>query len=182
MNKLNSNRHIAITSIAVIALVLTFNSPIHAQYSIENGLISAGGGITTGQGSIVSGTLGQPWCGSGMGTLQLCFSGFWYVTQNRANQVFVESNGVPKSFTLIGNYPNPFNPATTISFTIPEQSYVRLMVYSAAGQYVDTLLDGELGKGYHRVLWSPVKESAGVYLYTLQAGTNLLTGKMLFLK
>ena len=98
----------------------------------------------------------------------------------------VDNRHLPQDYALT-NYPNPFNPSTTISFRLPEAADVKLIVYDLRGYQVRTLVNRHLGAGAYRVLWQgrdsqerPV--ASGVYLYRLQAGDHLLTGKMLLLK
>jgi gluconolactonase len=75
----------------------------------------------------------------------------------------------PKTFELYGNYPNPFNPATTIYFQLPCESRVILNVYDIQGRKIDTLIDGILQTGYHDVQFYPRGTSSGIYLYRLTA-------------
>ncbi len=95
--------------------------------------------------------------------------------------------GLPTTFALHPNYPNPFNPSTTIMYDLPRSTYVRLAVYNILGQEVATLVDGVESAGNKQVVWSgrdsqnnPV--TSGVYLYRLTAGEFRGTGKMLLLK
>ena len=60
-----------------------------------------------------------------------------------------EEESAATSFELIGNFPNPFNPITTIRYRIGEPSQVKLRVYNAAGQFVNSLVNGQLGSGEH---------------------------------
>jgi hypothetical protein len=76
---------------------------------------------------------------------------------------------IPKSYELSNNYPNPFNPSTTVSFGLPSQSHVMVKVYSILGQEVATLLDGVQEAGYHNAVWngknsSGMQAASGVYL------------------
>jgi endoglucanase len=75
----------------------------------------------------------------------------------------------PSAFTLDGAYPNPFNPATTIRFGLPEASHVTLGVYDVLGREVARLVDGPLGPGYHDAPFDAGERSTGVYLYRLTA-------------
>lgn len=89
---------------------------------------------------------------------------------------------LPRQFALDTNYPNPFNPGTTISFTLPEGSRVRLEVFNILGQQVDLLIDEHLEAGVHSTVWDGSRVSSGFYLYRLQAGEFTATRKMLLLK
>ena len=75
----------------------------------------------------------------------------------------------PKAVTLRGNYPNPFNPQTTIGFTLPSASDVRLVVYDALGREVARLVEGELGAGLHEARFDGGSLASGLYLYRLVA-------------
>ena len=94
--------------------------------------------------------------------------------------------GLPRSFTLHQNFPNPFNPSTTIPFTIDIAGHVSLTVYNIMGQKVCTLLDEYLPIGSHTVVWHGLDRyghsvGAGLYLYRLQCGNRTDTQKMLLL-
>lgn len=84
-------------------------------------------------------------------------------------------NQTPEGYSLDSNYPNPFNPSTKISFTIPEARHVSLVVYDALGREVATLVDSELGAGTHTVLFNGQNLASGVYIYRIRAG-NASTG------
>ncbi|UCG53025.1 MAG: choice-of-anchor D domain-containing protein [Candidatus Latescibacterota bacterium] len=94
---------------------------------------------------------------------------------------------IPRVFALYQNHPNPFNPSTTISFTLPERGKTRLSVYNIEGSLVATLVDGTLGEGFKQVTWDGKDShgnqvSTGVYFYRLTSGKRALTRKMVFLK
>ena len=80
---------------------------------------------------------------------------------------------LPKEYALRGNYPNPFNARTIISFALPKDTRVSLDIYNILGQKVKTLVDGVMAAGYHNVEWNGTDHnglgvSSGVYLYKLQ--------------
>ena len=75
---------------------------------------------------------------------------------------------VPTAFTLSGNYPNPFNPQTTIRFSVPEPSPVRLVVYDVLSRQVRVLVDGVRDAGMHEVVFEARDLSSGTYLYRLE--------------
>ncbi|MDH3196994.1 MAG: Ig-like domain-containing protein [Candidatus Krumholzibacteria bacterium] len=91
------------------------------------------------------------------------------------------------SFELGQNVPNPFNPTTTIKFTIPDKALVRLRVYDVAGRLVRTLVDEERVADFYKVVWDGhdnrgSRVSSGIYFYSLEAGKHRATKKMLLLK
>jgi len=88
---------------------------------------------------------------------------------------------------LHGNHPNPFNPNTTIEYTVGEAGRVRLEVFDAAGRHVRTLVDRTEARGNHRVTFDGLdangeRVASGVYLYRLEAGNVSRTRKMVLLK
>jgi len=90
---------------------------------------------------------------------------------------------LPEGFALYEAYPNPFNPSTTIRFSIPESGNVSLKVYSIDGQEVMTLIDNEFtASGSYDVNVNMSNLSSGVYLYTLKQNYNVSTKKMILLK
>ena len=92
------------------------------------------------------------------------------------------TSGIPTDFSLFNNYPNPFNPATTIYFAVPEVSYVEIKVYDALGSEVATLLADTKEAGYHNVQFDASNLNSGIYFYQLQAGSFSETKKMILLK
>ena len=101
------------------------------------------------------------------------------------SSMLLSSNGessLPKKLTLQPNYPNPFNPSTTISYEISEGGDVHLGVYNLNGQLVETLVNGHVTPGYHSVTWNGNKVSSGLYFYKLSSGDEVLTKKMLYMK
>ena len=81
----------------------------------------------------------------------------------------------PAATRLQPAYPNPFNPATTLSFDLAETAHVRLMVCNIAGQQVAVLVDGLTGPGSHRVRWDASRLASGAYLAVLQTPAGLQT-------
>ena len=94
---------------------------------------------------------------------------------------------LPTEFALEGNYPNPFNPTTTIQFALPEDASVTLEVFDATGRLVSTLINGQLSAGRYESVWNGRSDAgstvaSGVYLYRLRAGTFVETKTMLLMK
>ena len=88
----------------------------------------------------------------------------------------------PASFKLFDNYPNPFNPSTTIKYSISEASFTTLIVYDALGNEVSSLVNGTKSAGTFEVIFDATKLSSGIYYYTLQSGSITETKKMILTK
>jgi hypothetical protein len=88
----------------------------------------------------------------------------------------------PQEFILAQNFPNPFNPTTQIHFALPQAGRVSLKVYNTAGQLVATLADGQFDAGWHSATWDASNLSTGLYLYRLEAGGMMMTGKAILVK
>ena len=112
-------------------------------------------------------------------------AGIWFVANDSikgviTNQVSVDE--APAAFSVAQNSPNPFNPTTTISFSIPEAGNVSIDVFNVAGQKVDTIASGFMSAGSHSVTWNADGFSAGVYFYSVKSGDLSRTMKMTLLK
>jgi hypothetical protein len=80
------------------------------------------------------------------------------------------------------NYPNPFNPATNIVFSLKEDEKVNITIYNIAGEVVDVLMNGCMQKGLHSINWDGKNFSSGLYVAVLTAGSFTLSNKMLLIK
>jgi hypothetical protein len=89
---------------------------------------------------------------------------------------------VPAVFSLGQNFPNPFNPETTIRYTLPSRSHVLLAVYNALGERVAVLAEGEQESGIHEVRFDGSALASGVYFYRLQSTGFMQTKKLSLLK
>lgn len=95
----------------------------------------------------------------------------------------VEALEMPVSnYRLDQNFPNPFNPSTTITFAVPEAGNVTLKVYDVIGKEVATLVNGQLAADTYKVSFDAASLSSGVYLYTLSVGNFTQTKKMVLMK
>lgn len=106
----------------------------------------------------------------------MCESGAIY------NVKMVGSNLLPERFGLEQNQPNPFNPKTTIAIALPHACHVTLSVFNITGQKVTSLVDGNLGAGYHTFEWDGTNFASGIYFYRMQAGIFVESKKMVLLK
>jgi hypothetical protein len=88
----------------------------------------------------------------------------------------------PNAFNLAQNFPNPFNPITTIEFGIPRSSNVTLNIYTLLGQKVATAFSGHLTRGTYRTRWDGSNHPSGVYIYQLQADGYTASKKLVLIK
>ena len=98
-----------------------------------------------------------------------------------------ESASIPNEFALHPNYPNPFNPATFITYDLPIESRVQLDIYDLMGRKMKTLINGIESAGRNTVVWYATDDhgisvSAGVYIYRFHAGDRVFTRKMILMK
>ncbi len=80
------------------------------------------------------------------------------------------------------NHPNPFNPSTAISFSLPEVTYVKVVVYNAIGQQVAELANEQMEAGNHSVDFDGANLSSGMYFYRLETASYSKTMKMMLIK
>ena len=94
---------------------------------------------------------------------------------------------IPDGFYVYQNFPNPFNPATTIRYSIPEVSFVTLRIYDITGNLITTIVNKQQGKGTYEAIWNGknnegIQVVSGVYLYRVQAGSFNELHKMVLLR
>ncbi len=125
----------------------------------------------------------------------------YYVVATYANGNSLPSNQINYSYSsdnedehdpmlqtrLLNNYPNPFNPETTIRFSLKQAMPTKLSVYNLKGQLVKTLVDGTLPEGMHQTIWNGKDHNnrsvaSGIYFYRLKAGSYVSTRKMILTK
>ena len=99
----------------------------------------------------------------------------------------VDNDGLPTSYVIHQNYPNPFNPVTTLRYDLPEDALVNITIYDMMGRVVKTMVNSQENAGFKSVRWNATNDngapvSAGLYLYTIQAGEFRQTKKMVLLK
>jgi len=88
----------------------------------------------------------------------------------------------PNAFVLSQNHPNPFNPYTSIEYTLPGNGYARLEVYNSSGQLIDVLVDGNHRAGAHMAVWNTNTHASGIYFYRFRFGSFSETKKMMLMK
>ena len=161
------------------SLLLRVNA-VTQQHGVQAPIFGAGGGITAGQAYRISHTLGLAIAGPAAGPAFRVQSGFWAGAQNLV--LAVEGEPLPAEFRLLQNFPNPFNPSTTIRFEVPILVDVELRVYDALGREVNTLVRGQHLPGRYEIIFEPRTLASGVYFYRIRAGTYVATKKLVLLR
>lgn len=91
-------------------------------------------------------------------------------------------NTIAENYSLKNNYPNPFNPQTTIEFTIPENGFVKLKVFDVLGKEVSSLVNANLVKGTYKIDFNGSGLNSGIYFYRLEANNFIQTKRMTLIK
>ncbi len=99
----------------------------------------------------------------------------------------VPAQDVPQATKVLGNYPNPFNPSSSIQYALSKDAHVTLKVYNMLGQLVATLVDENQVAGYQQAVWNGTNDfgqqvASEMYYYRVTAGNFTDTKRMLFLK
>ena len=121
------------------------------------------------------------------GNDSIAITGTRQLLVERSGDLNTESIGIPNSFILHPNYPNPFNPVTQIRFEIPYAGNVDLSIYNLLGMKVKTLYRGQKSAGVFSFKWNGKNDnnqsvSGGIYIYKLQSGQQMQMRKMILLK
>ncbi len=108
--------------------------------------------------------------------------GIWTLPLNQV-QTDIErvAEEIPDSFELMSNYPNPFNPSTTIRFQVATESHIRVTVFDMLGRKVSTLTDQPYTQGIHQVEWDASSMASGQYIYRMEANDRLIGAKAMVL-
>jgi len=175
-----------------------YNQPYIYTFTDTSGwfpLISDTVFINTGQDSSI--TFFPDIQGDSASTLQLnvkpVFHDWYSIDLNygifRVNGILeiLENPLFPQTFVLHQNYPNPFNPITQIKYDLPEDALVNITIYDIMGRSIKSLVNSNQSAGYRSIQWNATNNlgepvSAGMYIYTIQAGEFRQTKKMVLLK
>lgn len=94
----------------------------------------------------------------------------------------IEITEKPEAVVLSQNHPNPFNPYTSIEYTLPSNGHARLEIYNSSGQLIDVLVDGNHSAGSHMAVWNTNNQASGIYFYRFRHGSFTETKKMMLMK
>jgi hypothetical protein len=116
-----------------------------------------------------------------VGEVGIGFSDTLWITVNTLVAVR-EELAAPQGFALENNYPDPFNPSTTIGYRLPVRSHVTLLIYDMLGRAVATLVNGQQNAGTYSISFNAGGLASGAYFYRLQAGAFTETKKLTLIK
>ena len=94
----------------------------------------------------------------------------------------ITNSSVPTKYELSANYPNPFNPSTTIEYAVPNDGMVTLKVYDVLGREVANLVNEYMPTGRYKITWDASKMASGIYVYRMTANKFTTSRKMLLMK
>ena len=89
---------------------------------------------------------------------------------------------IPQNFSLNHNYPNPFNPSTTIRFDLPKREWVEVVIYDILGRRIETLLSKELNPGEQTISWDATGRPSGIYFCRLKTSAGIIAKKLLLVR
>ena len=104
------------------------------------------------------------------------------VSDIEGNAIPASSVIVPSKYALESAYPNPFNPVTTLNFSLPESQEVMLQVYNLQGRVIETLINSNMEAGYHTLQWNADNHASGVYFVKMVTGEFVNTQKLMLVK
>ncbi len=164
------------------AMTLVCYLPAAAQTTLPQSVVGNGGGEMGGSNYSINGTVGQAVVGIVAGPDNIHQIGFWF-------PAFLPTIGVadpgavqPHHFWLGRNYPNPFNPSTTLEYALPEASHVVMKLFDVGGRTVQTLVDEMVEAGFHRVTLNAGDLTSGVYYCRMQAADFLEVQRLVLVK
>lgn len=193
-------RIVALTAMATLLLVPLLLWPdqdsvadatLRTTYVLRSSVVGAAGSPGTSAGKRIYGTVGQSTpIGTGSAAGKVLYAGFWDRISTSSG---VEDDGADgglvevRETKLLQNIPNPFNPLTTIQYSVAKQGPVDLTIFSVAGERIRTVVHDYHYPGLFSAVWDGRDEqgetvSSGVYFYRMTAGDYSGVRKMLILK
>ncbi|MFA5405272.1 MAG: T9SS type A sorting domain-containing protein, partial [Ignavibacteria bacterium] len=106
----------------------------------------------------------------------------WWKFSTAPTGISKINNNIPDKFNLCSNYPNPFNPTTSLKFDIPKNCFVALKIFDINGRQLDILLNSKMDAGSYIINYNAGYLPSGVYFYQLKADNYINTKKMILIK
>jgi hypothetical protein len=164
----------------IVCFTLLPGRSAYAVETIVRDVVGSGGRMSTNTEYQLVHTVGQPVINIVSNTDHIHEQGFWHLPWFFVTGV--EEEPTPMACRLDQNFPNPFNPVTTIGFALSKPSHVRLRIYDVAGRLVMMAVDRQMDAGEHKVELRASGLSSGVYFYRLTADGFEETRKMVVLR
>ena len=159
-------------------LYLIGNEPRYVSIPIREFDSSAGGLLNLKDMKIIRLTIRKGTAEDGTGTIYLDDMSF----TNVPTKIAGGNRATPNIFRLYPNFPNPFNPSTTIAYALPETGSVQIVVYNMLGKKVATLVDEKQSAGLNTIEWDASTLPSGLYFYKISAGRFQAQQKCLLVK
>ena len=105
-----------------------------------------------------------------------------FVADIQIGTLNISDNSLPEDFGLVKNYPNPFNPNTTIEYSLGESGMVTINAYDVNGKLIDSIVNTYQVSGKHSIIWQPNNISSGMYYINLIQGMNIDKMKLMYIK
>jgi len=164
----------------VVLTTSFFAAAAQADYSLGPTVVGSGGGASSGGSYSLAGTVGQPAIGVVSSAENIAEIGFWY--QPGWLLTGVEEPDEPFVFGMRQNSPNPFNPVTTLRYSLASRSHVEIAVYDVCGRLVRMLVDEDREAGSYQAVLDGRGLPSGVYFARMVADKFTETMKMVLLK
>lgn len=154
-----------------------------SQYSIGSTVVGSAGSPGSSTNYTTNGTMGQSTpIGIGYAGGNTLRAGFW-----GWQLIPTEAEGIPAAFRLLQNFPNPFNPVTTIEFAVANECPVNLTIFDVSGRRIKQMVHETRPPGRYREKWDGTNDrgarvATGLYFYRLRAGSFVSVKKMVLLK
>ncbi|MFH1845477.1 MAG: T9SS type A sorting domain-containing protein [bacterium] len=169
--------------LTAILVLLCFSGIAGSANVVHRHVVGSGTIDQTVSSHNLRGTVGQATAGRLSHGSYNCDVGYWHI---RFFDVTTSADGegdeLPRAYRLDRNYPNPFNPTTTIPFALPKTGRVTLNLYDLTGRMVATLIDEDLPAGEHSIVLKSDRLASGVYFYRIQAGDFVQSRRMMLVK
>ncbi len=145
-------------------------------------VVASGGGKASSTNYVQTGTVGQTAIGLTTSSSYTHVIGFWYIGTVWPTTGLADPSAVPVRFWLGHNYPNPFNPSTTLDYSLPELSHVSIKLYDVNGRDVMTIVDEQKHAGFHKVKLHASDLSSGIYFCRMVTSDFVQTKTVVLVK
>jgi hypothetical protein len=169
-----------VMAVALTVVMLLVAMQAAAQYQITESVIGSGGTNASGGSYQLLGTVGQPAIGVTAGGSYINEIGFWYMPGWILTGV--EDEELPLRTFFGQNFPNPFNPVTTLAYGLATPARVTIKVYDVSGREVRTLVDRDMEPGRYHATLDAAGLAGGVYFARMVAGDYVENKKLVLIK